>query len=291
VRLRWRVSRGARRSLGWIPLKAPSLKRKGNALRFCGKTFRVFERERLEGVKWQQGCFAQDAVGSWWLCLPVKGTAEPVVAPKEAVGIDLGLKDAAVTSDGERLEAIRFYRDAQDRLGLLQRRGHRRQATRLHRRIRRRRQDACHKFSRKIVNTYQNIVVGDVSPLKLAKTRMAKAVLDSGWSTLRGMLRYKSAYACGSLQIVNERNTTRACSNCGSLTGPKGLKQLVVRTWVCVRCGVSHDRDVNAARNILASGFRCGTPVSGNEPSPAQRSPSQIPHLREAGSDALQVAA
>ena len=92
-------------------MKAASLKRKGNALRFRGKIFRVFERERLDGVRWQQGCFAQDAVGEWWLCLPVKVTEEPTVAAKEAVGIDLGLKDAAVTSDGERLEAIRFYRD------------------------------------------------------------------------------------------------------------------------------------------------------------------------------------
>ena len=70
-KLRWRVSRGARRALGWIPLKAASLKRRGKALRFCGKTFRVFESHRLEGVKWKQGCFAQDAVGDWWLCLPV----------------------------------------------------------------------------------------------------------------------------------------------------------------------------------------------------------------------------
>jgi len=70
-RLRWRVSRGARRSLGWVPFKATNLRRKSKALRFCGKTFRVFEPERLEGVKWQQGCFAQDAVGDWWLCLPV----------------------------------------------------------------------------------------------------------------------------------------------------------------------------------------------------------------------------
>src|SRR5581483_6564459 len=67
-KLRWRVSRGARRSLGWLPFKAASLKRKGRALRFCGKTFRVFEPERLVDVKWGQGCFAQDAVGDWWLC-------------------------------------------------------------------------------------------------------------------------------------------------------------------------------------------------------------------------------
>jgi hypothetical protein len=61
VKLRWRVSRGARRSLGWLPFKAASLKRKGAYLRFAGKCFRVFERERLDGIKWQAGCFAQDA--------------------------------------------------------------------------------------------------------------------------------------------------------------------------------------------------------------------------------------
>ena len=81
VRLRWRTSRGPRRSLGWVPFKAASLKRKGRAVRFCGKSFRVFEPERLEGVRWKQGCFAQDAVGDWWLCLPVNVQIEQSVAP------------------------------------------------------------------------------------------------------------------------------------------------------------------------------------------------------------------
>jgi putative transposase len=291
LKLRWRVSHGARRSLGWVPLKAASLKRKGNALRFCGKTFRVFERERLEGVKWKQGCFAQDAVGDWWLCLPAEQSVEPTVAPKEAVGIDLGLKDVAVTSDGGRLEALRFYRDGQRKLGALQRRGHLRQAKRLHRRIRRRRLEACHRFSRKMVNTYQTIIVGDVSSPKLARTRMAKSVLDSGWGMLRMQLQYKGQQAGRRVEVVNERNTTRECSNCRSLTGPSGLRHLVVRLWVCANCGVLHDRDVNSARNILATGFRCGTSVSGNEPSPAQRPPSQINPLREAGSDAVRAGA
>jgi putative transposase len=291
LKLRWRVSRGARRSLGWLPFKAASVKHKGNALRFCGKTFRVFERARLDGVTWRQGCFAQDAVGDWWLCLPVKVTQEPAVAPKEAVGIDLGLKDAAVTSDGERLEALRFYRDARCKLGMLQRRGHLRQAKRLHRRIRRRRQDACHKFSRSIVNTYQNIVVGDVSSLKLAKTRMATAVLDTGWGTLKQMLLFKGEHAGRSVKIVNERNTTRRCSNCGALTGPSGLRHLAVRQWVCVNCGASHDRDVNSARNMLIVGSRCGTSISGNESSPEWRAPSQTLSPREAGPHALRAAA
>jgi hypothetical protein len=72
AKLRWRVSSGSKRSLGWVPFKAEQLKRKGASLRFSGKAFRVFERDRLEGVSWKSGCFAQDSVGDWWLCLPVE---------------------------------------------------------------------------------------------------------------------------------------------------------------------------------------------------------------------------
>jgi len=232
-KLRWRVSLGARRSLGWLPFKSASLKRRGKALRFCGKIFRVFEAHRLNDVKWKQGCFAQDAVGDWWLCLPVEHTVEPSVAPRESVGIDLGLKDTAVTSEGERLECGRFYRGLEARIAQAQRRGHRRHAKRLHRRVARRRADALHKFSRKIVNQYQYIVVGDVSSLKLAKTRMAKSVLDAGWGMLRRMLQYKGEHAGRSVVVVSERNTTRACSFCSSLVGPTGKDMLAVRQWEC----------------------------------------------------------
>src|SRR6202047_550313 len=83
VRLRWRVSRGARRSLGWVPFKAASLKRKGKHLRFCGKTVRIFDAERLAGIRWGTGCFAQDAVGDWWLCVTVRVCADHEIAPKQ----------------------------------------------------------------------------------------------------------------------------------------------------------------------------------------------------------------
>ena len=264
-KLRWRVSRGARRSLGWIPFKAASLKRKGRALRFCGKTFRVFEAQRLEGVKWKQGCFAQDAVGDWWLCLPVEYNVEPTVAPDEWVGIDLGLKETAVTSEGERLESGRFYRGLESKIAQAQRRSHKRQAKRLHRKAARRRADALHKFSRKIVDQYEYIVVGDVSSPKLAKTRMAKSVLDSGWGMLKRFLQYKSEYAGRSVAVVSERNTTRACSFCGTLSGPTGQDMLVVRHWECSECGAEHDRDRNSARNILGVGLRKRASVCGNE--------------------------
>ena len=136
VKLRWRVSSGARRSLGWVPFKAASLKRKGSSLRFCGKAFRVFERERLERVMWRDGCFAQDAVGDWFVCLPVRVQVERNIAPREAVGIDLGLKDIAVTSEGERLEAGRWTHGFATKLAQAQRRGHKRQAKRIHRKAR-----------------------------------------------------------------------------------------------------------------------------------------------------------
>ena len=82
----------------------------------------------------------------------------------------------------------------------------------------------------KFVNTYQTIVVGDVSSVKLARTRMAKAVLDSGWGLLRTQLQVKGEHAGRSVRVVSERNTSRTCSACGALTGPAGVNGLRVRS-------------------------------------------------------------
>ena len=267
LKLRWRVSKGAKRSLGWVPFKAASIKLKGKCLRFCGKSFRVFEQDKLIETKWKQGCFAQDSLGDWWLCLPVEIAVDTKPAPQELVGIDLGLRSVATTSDGEKLEAGRFYRDVEQKIAQAQRRGHKRQAKRLHRKAANRRKDTLHKFSRKLVDTYQHIVIGDVSSTKLAKTKMAKGVLDSGWGMLKTQLKYKGEHAGRSVEVVNEAYTTRACSSCGCLSGPSGLRQLVVRQWTCPECGTEHDRDVNAAKNIAA--LRCRASVSGNKHLPA----------------------
>jgi putative transposase len=290
AKLRWRVSQGSKKSLGWIPFKATQLKRKGQSLRFSGKTFRVFERELLEGTVWKSGCFAQDSVGEWWLCLPVQQKVSDAVAQKEAVGLDLGLKDIVATSDGDKLEAGRFYRSIELKIANAQRRGHKRQAKRLHRTAARRRKDALHKFSTKLIAIYQTINIGDVSSLRLAKTRMAKSVLDAGWGMLKTQLQYKGQQAGRCVQIVSERNTTRTCSSCKALTGPAGLDMLVIRSWVCSACGDTHDRDVNAARNILTAG-RCPPSVRGNEPPLAAAPPSQTSSRCEAGTSALKAAA
>jgi putative transposase len=290
AKLRWRVSRGSKRSLGWIPFKAEQLKRNGKSLRFAGKAFRVYEQELLDGAKWKSGCFAQDAVGDWWLCLPVERPLSQSVAKNEAVGLDLGLKDTVATNDGDKLEAGRFYRNIELKIAQAQRRGHKRQAKRLHRTAARRRKDALHKYSRKIVDQYQTIVVGDVSSTQLAKTRMAKSVLDAGWGMLKTQLLYKSQQAGRCVRVVSERNTTRACSSCGALTGPKGLDMCAVRIWMCSECGDTHDRDVNAAKNILSAG-RTPPSVSGNESSSSVAPTSQANRRGESGKSALKKAA
>jgi putative transposase len=190
--------------------------------------------------------------------------------------------DIAVTSDEDRLRAGRWTEGYAQRLASAQRRGHKRQAKRIHRKAARCRADALHKFSKKIVDRYQKIVVGDVSSLKLVKTRMAKSVLDSGWGMLKGFLEYKSQQAARTFEVVSEKNTSVTCSTCGALSGPRGVNGLTVRSWVCRDCGELHDRDVNAARNILI-GSRSRTSMRGNESSHWLIPPSSAYRVREAG--------
>ena len=131
------------------------------------------------------------------------------------------------------------------------------------------------------MNTYQTIVVGDVSRVKLARTRRAKAVLDFGWGRLRTQLQVKGENAGRSVRVVSERNTSRTCSACGALTGPAGVNGLRVRVWVCGECRCAHDRDVNAAKNILSRG-RVSSSVYGNESSPRHARASRTPRPRKA---------
>ena len=213
-------------------------------------------------------------------------------ARDEAVGFDLGLKRPGhderwgETGDGTLLPTTSSHK-----IALAQRRGHKRQAKRLHRTAARRRKNALHQFSRRMVDRYQTIAVGDVSAPQLAQTRMAKSVMDSGWGMLKAQLQYKGQQAGRCVRIVSERYTTQACSGCGALTGPAGLDMLAVRTWMCSGCGVTHDRDVNAARNILSAG-RCPPSVSGNErsSSAAPTGQADLP-MSESGKSALKKAA
>ncbi|WP_419636289.1 RNA-guided endonuclease InsQ/TnpB family protein [Thiolapillus sp.] len=169
------------------------------------------------------------------------------------------------------MEAGRFYRGLEDALGKAQRanKPHRVQA--IHAKIRNRRKDAIHKFTTHLAERYGVIFVGDVSSAKLVKTKMAKSVLDAGWHQLKTQLKYKAIARSGVFEEVNEAYSTQVCSCCGAKpdSSPKGRAGLGIRHWICSECGAEHDRDINAALNILAAG---GIPVSMEESSPFRAS-------------------
>jgi transposase len=107
-----------------------------------------------------------------------------------------------------------------------------------------------------LVTGHGALFVGNVNASALAKTRQAKSVLDAGWSAFRTMLLYKCADAGVWFAEVDEAFSTQTCSVCNSRAGPKGRQGLGMRGWQCAVCGAIHDRDANAAHNILAAGHR-----------------------------------
>ena len=259
-----------KKSLGWEPVKGRELKREGNAFRFAGNTFRVFNSRALPEGKIKDGTnFSRDSRGNWFLNIVIEvDVVAQLRPPVRGVGIDLGLKDFATLSTGEQIEAQRIYRGAEQALAVAQRARKKNRVKAIHAQIANRRNDFHHKLSTRIVREFDYIAVGNVNSASLAKTSMAKSVLDAGWSSFRNQLAYKALKHGAWFEEVNERYTTQTCSDCGSLpdSRPKGIAGLGIRNWICSGCGGVHDRDVNAAKNILNKfGSRAGhgTPAVG----------------------------
>ena len=257
AKLRWRVSnpQSSKYSLGWIPFKARALQYKAGQIAFAGQKLSLWDSYGLADYELRAGSFSQDARGRWYLNVVVKVQAKASAATA-AVGIDLGLKEAAVASTGERIEG-RFYRKLECQLGIAQRAKKKQRARAIHAKIANQRKDMLHKFSTALVQNNAAIFVGDVASSQLVKTKMAKSTLDAGWSTLKTMLEYKSQQAGIVFEVVNESYTTQTCSCCGGIpaSSPKGRAGLRIREWTCATCGTWHDRDINASRNILAVGL------------------------------------
>jgi putative transposase len=270
IRLAWRKSGGARRSLGWIPFKVRTLRYRGGQVYFAGRWLSLWDSYGLGNFELRAGCFSEDSRGRWYLnvCVPRtqrigdernKPSVESILDRSVAsLGIDLGLTTFAAFSDEAMppIEAERFYRDLEPVLALAQRARHRNRSRAIHAKIANRRKDFLHKLSTDLVKANGAIFVGNVNASALAKTRQAKSVLDAGWSAFRTMLQYKCAHAGVWFAEVDEAFSTQTCSVCQSRAGPKGRKDLGIRGWQCPVCEAIHDRDVNAAHNILAAGHR-----------------------------------
>lgn len=252
-----------KRSLGWVPFKGRDIRTNGDTFYFYRHAFRVFYSRQLPSGKIHDGsCFSRDSKGNWFLNLVIE-VEEPIARTVHSgIGIDLGLKDFATLSNGDKIKNPRYYRRLEEKLGKVQRARKRSQVTAIQAKIANQRRDFLHKESTRIVRQFDYIAVGNVSSSKLIKTNMAKSVTDASWSSFRQMLRYKAIMHGAWFEEVDESFTSRICSSCGCETGPKGIADIGIRDWVCSECGTHHDRDTNSAINILLrSGHR--TPVVG----------------------------
>lgn len=253
TKLRWRQAGGSRRSLGWIPFRGTDLRLRKGFICYGKTRVKVFDSYDLKEFKFRAGSFNEDSRGNWWLNVCVDTEDCPSSGMGE-IGIDLGLKDFAVLSTGEKVAARQAYRESEEALGKAQRARKKKRVRSINAKIKNRRKDFLQKLSTRLVAENKLIVVGDVSSARLAKTKMAKSVLDAGWSMFKAMLEYKAIRRQVVFKVVNEAWTSRTCSACKNRTGPQGLGGLGIREWTCSECGSVHDRDVNAAQNILALG-------------------------------------
>ncbi|GAA2827060.1 RNA-guided endonuclease InsQ/TnpB family protein [Crossiella cryophila] len=206
----------------------------------------------------------RDSAGRYFASFVVRTADDQTLPPaKSEVGIDLGLTHFAVLSDGTKIAAPRFLRQAARKLRRLRQglsrkqRGsqNRRKAivklARAHARVADTRKDWLHKLSTSIIRDNQAVFVEDLCVVGLGRTRLAKSVHDAGWASFIRMLEYKAArYGRTFGQVDRFFPSTRTCSDCGRINEKMSLE---IRRWGC-RCGSHHDRDVNAAINIKAAG-------------------------------------
>lgn len=230
---------------------------------------KVRQSRDVEGTT-KSATFKRDACGHWFVCL-VAELAVPAVQvamPDEGrtVGVDLGLKDAIVTSAAERVPAPRFYRSAQRKLKRAQRafsrrkKGSRNRAkaramvARIHQKVANRRSDFTHKLTTALVQRHQAVCIEDLSVKGLARTKLATSVLDASMGEIRRQLAYKGRWY-GVHVVTADRfyPSSRLCYECGYKHD--GLT-LADRRWVCPGCGCTLDRDLNAAKNIKREGLR-----------------------------------
>jgi putative transposase len=227
---------------------------------------RIIQHRPVEG-KVKTLTVTRSRTGKWYAVFASEVEAKPILNRLPAVGVDLGLNSLVALSDGTLIKAPRSYRMAEKKLGRLQRiqcrrkRGsHNREKarvkyTRLSERVANQRRDYAYKTARSIVNRYETIFVEDLKVQNMqGNRRLSKSIADAGWGMLRNALTYMARLSEGVTAFVDPRGTSQVCSGCGAVVG----KDLYVRIHRCPRCGLTVDRDVNAARNVLKRGLEIG---------------------------------
>jgi putative transposase len=219
---------------------------------------------------------SRDPCGRWHASFAVDvADPEPLPATGTVVGVDLGTKNVAVTSDGETIPNPRRLARRERNLARYQRRLARCQkgsanrararakVARAHRKARASRQDFLHRASARLAREHDVIVIEDLNVAGMVRNRpLAKAISDCGRGEFRRQIEYKAARAGRHLIVIDRwYPSSKTCSACGHLLA---ALRLSTRTWQCPSCGTRHDRDINAAKNILAAGLAvsaCGADV------------------------------
>ncbi|MEV0146922.1 MULTISPECIES: transposase [unclassified Nonomuraea] len=205
----------------------------------------------------------KDAAGRHFASFVVEVSRRRLPVNEAEAGIDLGLGHFAVLSDGQKIDSPRFLHRAEKKLKRLQaalsrkekgsanRAKARRKVARQHAKVADARREFHHQLSTRLIRDNQAIYLEDLAVKGLARTKLAKSVHDAGWSSFVAMLEYKATlYGRTVIKINRFFPSSKLCSACGILTD---RMPLAVREWTCT-CGAVHDRDINAAVNILAAG-------------------------------------
>ncbi len=209
---------------------------------------------------------SKDAAGRYFVSMLCDDTVAPKPEAASRVGIDLGLTHFAILSTGEKVAAPNMFRQHEAKLAKLQRRltkkqkgsarraKAKRKVARLHAKVADARRDFLHKLSTRLINENQVIAIESLAVSNMQKNRcLAKSISDASWSEFVRQLEYKAQwYGRTLIGIDRWYPSSKRCSDCGHTVSKLPLN---VREWVCPECGSIHDRDINAARNVLAAGL------------------------------------
>ncbi|WP_243750902.1 transposase [Paraburkholderia sp. BL10I2N1] len=247
-----------------------------SAFRWDGAALRLAKMDAPLAIRWSRTIprgakvttvtVSKDTAGRYhvsMLCDEVV-SARPVAAGK--IGVDLGLTHFAILSTGEKIAAPNVFRKNEEKLAKLQRRlakkqkgsANRRKAklkvARMHARTADARRDFLHKLSTRLINENQVIAIESPSVRNMQKNRcLSKSISDASWSEFTRQLEYKARwYGRTLIGIDRWYPSSKRCSDCGHTVARMPLN---MREWTCPECGAVHDRDVNAARNVLAAGL------------------------------------